>query len=100
MLVALTIIRYSKSTIPMAFLAMAVHRIPLYLNRKCSFWKLMGSGKNGTFDKQADLQQWHFPYSDKSKPFPLGSEMLCVARTFLSPANETAIDWPVINKGN
>ena len=58
MLVALTIIRYSKAKIPLAFLAMALHRIPLFLNGKCSFWKLMGSGKNGTFDKQADLQQW------------------------------------------
>ena len=37
---------------------MAVHRIPLALNKKCSFWKLLGSGKNGTFDKQADLKQW------------------------------------------
>jgi heme-degrading monooxygenase HmoA len=58
MLVALTIIRYSKSRIPLAFLAMAMHRLPLSLNRRCNFWKLMGSGKNGTFDKEADLQQW------------------------------------------
>ena len=58
MLVALTIIRYSKNKIPFAFLAMAVHRVPLMLNSKCSFWKLLGSGKNGTFDRNADLQQW------------------------------------------
>ena len=58
MFVALTIIRYSKIKIPFAFLAMAIHRIPLTLNKKCSFWKLLGSGKNGTFDQQADLQQW------------------------------------------
>lgn len=58
MLVALTIIRYSKIKIPFAFLAMAIHRIPLALDKKCSFWKLLGSGKNGTFDQQADLQQW------------------------------------------
>lgn len=37
---------------------MAIHRIPLMMNKLCTFWKLMGSGKNGTFDKQADLEQW------------------------------------------
>jgi heme-degrading monooxygenase HmoA len=37
---------------------MALFRLPLWLNRKVSFWKLMGSGKNGTFDKQPDWQQW------------------------------------------
>ena len=58
MLVSLTIIRYSKINIPFAFLAMAIHRIPLMMNKNCTFWKLMGSGKNGTFDKEADLQQW------------------------------------------
>ncbi|MBC8052301.1 MAG: DUF3291 domain-containing protein [Sphingobacteriaceae bacterium] len=58
MLVALTIIRYSPGKIPFAFLAMAIHRIPLMMNKNCSFWKLMGSGKNGTFDKEADLRQW------------------------------------------
>ena len=58
MLVTLTIIRYTKLKIPFAFLAMAIHRLPLMLNKKCSFWKLMGSGKNGSFDKKADLQQW------------------------------------------
>ena len=56
--VSLTIIRYPKRYIPVAFLAMAIHRFPLWSNRKISFFKLMGSGKNGTFDKQPDLQQW------------------------------------------
>jgi heme-degrading monooxygenase HmoA len=37
---------------------MALHRLPLFLNRRCHFWKLMGSGRNGTFDIKADLQQW------------------------------------------
>ncbi|MEJ6979030.1 DUF3291 domain-containing protein [Pedobacter sp. P351] len=37
---------------------MAIHRIPLMFTKQCSFWKLLGSGKNGTFDKQADLEQW------------------------------------------
>ena len=58
MQVSLTIIRYPKKFIPFAFLAMAVHRLPLWLNKNISFYKLMGSGKNGTFDKTPDLQQW------------------------------------------
>src|SRR5690349_10485555 len=54
----LTIIRYRRLLIPFAFFAMALHRLPLWLNREISFFKLMGSGKNGTFDKVPDLQQW------------------------------------------
>ncbi len=37
---------------------MAIHRFPLWANKRISFFKLMGSGKNGTFDKTPDLQQW------------------------------------------
>ncbi len=58
MLVSLTIIRYKKIFIPFAFLAMAVHRLPLWMNKKILLFKLMGTGKNGTFDKVPDLQQW------------------------------------------
>jgi len=58
MIVSLSILKYPKKNIPFAFLAMAIHRMPLLLNKKCSFWKLMGSGKNGTFDIHPDYQQW------------------------------------------
>ncbi len=58
MIVSLTIIRYRKRFIPFAILAMAVHHIPLWLNRKISFYKLLGCGRNGTFDKNPDWQQW------------------------------------------
>ncbi|MBP6432143.1 MAG: spheroidene monooxygenase [Ferruginibacter sp.] len=57
-MVSLTIIKYKKRYIPFAFLAMALFRIPLIFNKKIQFWKLMGSGRNGTFDKTPDLQQW------------------------------------------
>ncbi|MBC7866156.1 MAG: DUF3291 domain-containing protein [Gloeobacteraceae cyanobacterium ES-bin-316] len=56
--VSLTIIRYKKRFIPVALMAMAIHRLPLALNKKIDFFKLMGSGKNGTFDKTPDWQQW------------------------------------------
>ncbi len=58
MTVTLTIIRYRKRFIPFALLAMALHRIPLWFNKKITFWKLLGCGKNGTFDKKPDWQQW------------------------------------------
>ena len=58
MLVTLTIIRYPKKYISLAVLAMAMHHIPLWLNKKISFYKLLGCGKNGTFDKNPDWQQW------------------------------------------
>ncbi len=68
MQVTLTIIRYPKRYIFFALLAMAVHRLPLWLNNKISFYKLMGSGKNGTFDIHPDWQQWAV-MAVHSKPF-------------------------------
>lgn len=58
MLVTLTIVRYPKKYIPFAVLAMALHRLPFWLNKNISFYKLLGCGKNGTFDKNPDWQQW------------------------------------------
>ena len=58
MILSLTIVRYRRLFIPLALLAMAIHRIPLILTTKCTFWKLMGSGRNGSFDLNPDWQQW------------------------------------------
>lgn len=58
MLVTLTIIRYPKKYIYFALLAMALHRLSFWLNKNISFYKLLGCGKNGTFDKNPDWQQW------------------------------------------
>lgn len=58
MIVSISIVRYKPLMVPFALLAMAIHRIPLSLNPKCRFWKLMGNGKDGTFDLQPDWQQW------------------------------------------
>jgi len=58
MIVSLTIVRYRKLLIPFALLAMALHRLPLWLDKRCTFFKLLGSGRNGTFDLQPDWQQW------------------------------------------
>jgi heme-degrading monooxygenase HmoA len=58
MTTTLTIIRYRKRFVFFAFLAMVFFRFPLWFNKRSRFWKLMGSGKNGTFDKKPDFQQW------------------------------------------
>lgn len=58
MVVALTITKFRKHTIPFAFLGMAILRLPLSLNKKCSFWKLMGSGKNAQVDLGPDFKHW------------------------------------------
>ncbi len=50
--------RYRKAFIPFALLAMALHRLPLWLNRQCTFWKLLGCGRKGSFDLTPDWQQW------------------------------------------
>ncbi len=58
MIVSLTMVRYRKLFIPFALLAMAIHRLPMHLQKGCTFWQLLGSGKNGTFDLSPDWQQW------------------------------------------
>lgn len=58
MLLSLTILRYKKPLVPFALVAMALHRLPMWLQQGCTFWKLLGSGKNGTFDLSPDWQQW------------------------------------------
>lgn len=58
MIVALTITKFRGYTIPFAFLGMAILRIPLWLNKRCRFWKLMGSGKNAQVDLAPDFRHW------------------------------------------
>jgi heme-degrading monooxygenase HmoA len=58
MIVTLEIVRYPKWLGWAGFLSMAVFRLPLWLHPKLNFWKLMGCGRNGTFDKTPDWRQW------------------------------------------
>jgi len=58
MIAALTITKFRSISIPFAFLGMAILRIPLWLNKKCLFWKLMGSGKNAQVDLGPDFKHW------------------------------------------
>jgi hypothetical protein len=53
-----TIVRYPKYMGYFGILSMALFHLPLMLNRKISFYKLLGCGKNGTFDIHPDWRQW------------------------------------------
>ncbi len=52
------IARYPKYFGWAGLLSMMLFRFPLFKNKKIAFWKLLGSGKNGTFDKHPDWRQW------------------------------------------
>ena len=54
----LTLVRYPKRYAFLGFLSMAVFHLFLWKNESITFYKLMGSGKNGTFDIIPDLKQW------------------------------------------
>lgn len=58
MIATLHIVRYPALLGWAGFLSMAIFRLPLWLNKKISFYKLMGCGKNGSFDKIPDFRQW------------------------------------------
>jgi heme-degrading monooxygenase HmoA len=58
MIVALTITKFRGFTIPFAFIGMAILRFPLWLNKSCRFWKLMGSGKDAQVDLAPDYKHW------------------------------------------
>ena len=54
----LIVSRYPTIFIPLAFFSMAIFHFPLWFNRTVVFYKLMGCGRNGTFDIRPDLNQW------------------------------------------
>ena len=58
MIATLSIVRYPHFLGWAGFLSMAFFRLPLWLSNKTKFYKLMGCGRNGTFDKTPDWRQW------------------------------------------
>ncbi len=58
MICIITIVRYPKYLGFFGVLSMALFHFTLFFNKKISFYKLMGSGKNGTFDIHPDWRQW------------------------------------------
>jgi len=51
------------------FLSMAIFRLPLFFS-SLAFWKLMGSGKNGTFDIRPDWRKWAIILFSKEQQNP------------------------------
>jgi hypothetical protein len=58
MIATLSIVRYPRYLGWAGFLSMALFRLPIWLSSKIEFYKLMGCGRNGTFDKTPDWRQW------------------------------------------
>lgn len=56
--VLLFITDYAKIGSVAGILSMAIFHIPLFFNKKVKFYKLMGCGKNGSFDLKPDLNKW------------------------------------------
>jgi hypothetical protein len=54
----LVVVRYPRFLAFIGILSMAVFHVPLFLTRKIAFYKLMGTGKNGSFDIWPDFRQW------------------------------------------
>ncbi len=52
------VVRYPKYLGFFGMLSMAIFRIPLFFNKSVHFYKLLGCGKNGSFDLQPDWRQW------------------------------------------
>jgi len=67
MITTLTIVRYPRNVGWAGFLSMAIFRFPMWVSNKIVFWKLMGCGKNGTFDKTPDWRQWAILISSKDE---------------------------------
>lgn len=55
---SLTVFRYPKANLFVAFWAMALFRVPLMRKRGINFSRLLGTGLNGTFDIHPDYRQW------------------------------------------
>lgn len=58
MICVVTIIRYPKYFGWAGVLSMALFHLQLFFNKKIKFYKLMGSGKDGSFSTKPDWQQW------------------------------------------
>jgi hypothetical protein len=50
--------RYPRWSAFIGFFCNALFRIPFWFNSNLGFWKIMGCGKNGSFDLSPDLRQW------------------------------------------
>lgn len=74
MRVTLVIAKYPWWAVPFAFLSMMLFRFPLWADRSISFWRLMGSGRNGGFDLVPEVKQWAILLVHPKNAHPLKNE--------------------------
>jgi hypothetical protein len=55
---SLCLVRYPKGFAWLGLFSMAIHRLPLAINKHISFFKLMGTGKGDAFDFRPDWNRW------------------------------------------
>jgi hypothetical protein len=66
----LTVINYPRNFFLPGLLSMALFRLPMLWQKRHDFIKLMGTGRNGSFDIHPDWQQWTiFSVTDQSPEF-------------------------------
>ncbi|TAF57039.1 MAG: spheroidene monooxygenase [Sphingobacteriia bacterium] len=70
MFVHLKITRYPAWLGWAGMLSMAIFRLPLWLNTQTKFWKLMGCGRKGSFDKTPDWRQWALLTASETPDYP------------------------------
>lgn len=75
---------YPKHFRFMGFLSMALFHFPLALNRKVLFYKLMGTGKNGSFDIQPDLSKWTILVFFKQENTPNPIDIQSITGSFIT----------------
>ncbi|MCU0403567.1 MAG: spheroidene monooxygenase [Chitinophagaceae bacterium] len=99
-IVTLTVTRYPAWAVPFAFHSMLFFRLPLLFRKDLIFWRLMGSGKNGTFDKTPDLRQWGMLCIFPEGYFPKNAEKINAHDEILEKAYGKFIKgWIKIFKG-
>lgn len=103
MFVTLTVARYSGVNILFGFFSMAVFRVLFFFKKyQVRFSKLMGSGKNGTFDIEPDLGQWAYLWVWKNQEdysnFQENSSIMRYIRKF-SSENFTLFLKPMQSRG-
>lgn len=102
MICQLIVVRYPKWMGWAGFLSMAVFRLPLLFNKQIRFWKLMGCGRNGTFDKTPDWRQWAVllvrseesgVWSEPDSPLPTPNSQLQTPNSKLLTPNFLSSWW-------
>ena len=100
MICVVTIVRYPKFMGYFGILSMALFHLPLMFNKRVSFYKLLGCGKNGTFDIHPDWRQWAMlTVSNKELAVSNSGFISCYIR-FFKCKTQTIVLKPVSSHGS